>query len=177
MKRISFPIALCMIFLLALASRGLGQPPQDKDPLESDRLFSLRVRDVDIRDVLTIIAEEYGLNLILSPAVSGRITYDIENTSLKDGFNAILRSSGLTYLIEGNIIRVDEQAELRKKLQNELDIYKARHELKEAEKLEEPLETAYVNLNYIGTTLSKEKGRETTDLQDAMEKLLSHNKE
>jgi type IV pilus assembly protein PilQ len=39
------------------------------------------------------------------------------------------------------------------------------------------LETAYVNLNYIGTALSKEKGGETTDLQEAMEKLLSHNKE
>jgi type IV pilus assembly protein PilQ len=145
--------------------------------LESDKRFSLRVRDVDIRDVLTIIAEEYGLNLILSPAVSGRITYDIENTSLRHGFNAILRSSGLTYVIDGDIIRVDEQAELRKKLRAELDIYKARQELREARKLEEPLETAYVNLNYIGTTLSKEKGGETTDLQDAMEKLLSHNKE
>ncbi len=177
MKRVSFPIVLCMIFLLGLASRGLGQSPQVKDPLESDQLFSLKVRDVDIRDVLTIIAEEYGLNLILSPAVSGRITYDIENTSLRDGFNAMLRSSGLTYVIDGNIIRVDEQAELRKKLRNELDIYKARQELREARKLEEPLETTYVNLNYIGTTLSKEKGRETTDLQEAMEKLLSHNKE
>ena len=176
MKRVSFPIVLCMTFLLALAARGLGQP-QVKNPLESDQLFSLKVRDVDIRDVLTIIAEEYGLNLILSPAVSGRITYDIEDTSLRDGFNAILRSSGLTYVIEGNIIRVDEQAELRKKLRNELDIYKARQELREARKLEEPLETAYVNLNYIGTTLSKEEGGETTDLQEAMEKLLSHNKE
>jgi len=177
MKRVSIPIVLCMTFLLALAARGLGQSPQVKNPLESDQLFSLKVRDVDIRDVLTIIAEEYGLNLILSPAVSGRITYDIENTSLRDGFNAILRSSGLTYVIEGNIIRVDEQAELRKKLRAELDIYKARQELREARKLEDPLETAYVNLNYIGTALSKEKGGETTDLQEAMEKLLSHNKE
>jgi len=177
MKRIAFPITLCLIFLLALASTGLGQSSQVKNPLESDLPFSLKVRDVDIRDVLTIIAEEYGLNLILSPAVSGRITYDIENTTLRDGFNAILRSSGLTYVIDGNIIRVDEQAELRKKLKTELDIYKARQELREAQKLEKPLETTYVDLNYIGTTLSKEKGAETTDLQDAMEKLLSHNKE
>jgi type IV pilus assembly protein PilQ len=177
MKRVSFPILLCLVFFLSLSSRGLGQASQSTDPLESDKRFSLRVRDVDIRDVLTIIAEEYGLNLILSPAVSGRITYDIENTSLRHGFNAILRSSGLTYVIDGDIIRVDEQAELRKKLRAELDIYKARQELREARKLEEPLETAYVNLNYIGTTLSKEKGGETTDLQDAMEKLLSHNKE
>jgi len=177
MKRVTFPILLCLVFLLVLSFRDLGQASPSKDPLESDKRFSLRVRDVDIRDVLTIIAEEYGLNLILSPAVSGRITYDIENTSLRDGFNAILRSSGLTYVIDGNIIRVDEQAELRKKLRAELDIYKARQELREARKLEKPLETAYVNLNYIGTTLSKEKGRETTDLQDAMEKLLSHNKE
>jgi len=132
---------------------------------------------VDIRDVLTIIAEEYALNLILSPAVSGRITYDIEDTSLKDGFSAILRASGLTYVIEGNIIRVDDQSELRKKLRAELDIYKARQELREAQKLEKPLETAYVNLNYIGTTLTQEKGKETTDLQEAMEKLLSHKKE
>jgi type IV pilus assembly protein PilQ len=147
------------------------------DPLESDQPFSLRVRNVDIRDVLTVIAEEYGLNLILSAKVSGRITYDIEHTSLRDGFTAILRSGGLTYVIDGNIIRVDDQAELRKQLRAELDIYKARQELREAQKLEKPLETAYVNLNYIGTTLSKEKGRETTDLQDAMEKLLSHKKE
>jgi type IV pilus assembly protein PilQ len=177
MKRVSLPIVLWMIFLLGLSSRGLSQSPQSKDPLESDKSFSLRVRDVDIRDILTIIAQEYGLNLILSPAVSGKITYDIENTSLRDGFNAILRSSGLTYVIDGNIIRVDEQAELRKKLRAELDIYKARQELREAQKLEEPLETAYVNLNYIGTTLSKEKGGETTDLQEAMENLLSHKKE
>jgi type IV pilus assembly protein PilQ len=180
-----------MIFILVLSSTGLGQSPQVVDPLESDQPLSLRVRDVDIRDVLTVIAEEYGLNLILSKEVEGTITYDIENTSLRDGFNAILRSAGLTYVIDGNIIRVDDQAELRKKLRTELDIYKARQELREAQKLEEPLETAYVNLNYIGTTLSKEKGRdnyigttlskekgrETTDLQDAMEKLLSHKKE
>lgn len=177
MKRAAFPIFLCLIFILAISSGGLGQPSPTKGPLDSDQRFSLRVRDVDIRDVLTIIAEEYALNLILSPAVSGRITYDIEDTSLKDGFSAILRASGLTYVIEGNIIRVDDQAELRKKLKAELDIYKARQELREAMKLEEPLETAYVNLNYIGTTLSREKGRETTDLQEAMEKLLSHKKE
>jgi len=177
MKRAAFPIFLCLIFILAISSAGLGQPSPTKDPLDNDQRFSLRVRDVDIRDVLTIIAEEYALNLILSPAVSGRITYDIEDTSLKDGFSAILRASGLTYVIEGNIIRVDDQAELRKKLRAELDIYKARQELREARKLEEPLETAYVNLNYIGTTLSREKGRETTDLQEAMENLLSHKKE
>ena len=177
MKRAAFYISLCLIFLLAVSSVALGQSPPSKDPLDSDKRFSLRVRDVDIRHVLTIIAEEYGLNLVLSPAVSGRITYDIEDTSLRDGFSAILRASGLTYVIEGNIIRVDDQAELRKKLRAELDIYKARQELREARKLEEPLETAYVNLNYIGTTLSREKGRETTDLQEAMEKLLSHEKE
>jgi type II secretory pathway component HofQ len=162
MKRIFFPILLCLIVILVLSSTGLGQSPQVVDPLESDQPFSLRVRNVDIRDVLTVIAEEYGLNLMVSAAVSGRkepirITYDIEKTSLRDGFTAILRSGGLTYVIDGNIIRVDDQAELRKKLRAELDIYKARQELREAQKLEKPLETAYVNLNYIGTTLSKEK--------------------
>jgi len=81
MKRVTFPILLCLFLLLSLSFRDLGQASPSKDPLESDKRFSLRVRDVDIRDVLTIIAEEYGLNLILSPAVSGRITYDIENTS------------------------------------------------------------------------------------------------
>jgi type IV pilus assembly protein PilQ len=96
---------------------------------------------------------------------------------LRDGFSAIVKSSGLTYVIDGNIIRVDEQVELQKKLRAELDIYKTRQELREAEKLEKRLETAYVNLNYIGETLSTGKGKETTDLQDAMEKLLSHNKE
>ena len=88
MKRIFFSILLCLIFILVLSSTGLGQSPQVVDPLESDQPFSLRVRDVDIRDVLTVIAEEYGLNLILSPKVEGRIT--MKNFTLQELVSALL---------------------------------------------------------------------------------------
>jgi type II secretory pathway component GspD/PulD (secretin) len=44
------------------------------DLLFSDKPLSIKVRDVDIRDVLRIIAEEYDLNIVIGKGVEGRIS-------------------------------------------------------------------------------------------------------
>ncbi|NIO05224.1 MAG: hypothetical protein GTN74_11625, partial [Proteobacteria bacterium] len=121
-------------------------------------------------------AEEYGLNIVLGKGVEGRISYEIENTTLRAGFDAIVKSNGLGYLIEDNIIRVDDLRALRSKLQDELEIQRVQQQLKQAQKLTQPLQTKEIQLDYIGDSLSSRKGK-AKELRDILDPLLSHNKE
>jgi len=164
--------AVIILFAVVLFPVGLAA----SDLLSSDKPLSIKVRDVDVRDVLRIIAEEYGLNIVIGKGVEGRISYEIENTSLKAGFEAILKSNGLGYVTEDNIIRVDDLKTLRMELQEELEIHRARQQLKQAQKLDEPLRTKEITLNYIGDTLSSRKGK-VKELKETLEPLLSHKKE
>jgi len=164
--------AVSVILAVVLIPVGLAAT----DLLSSDKPLSIKVRDVDVRDVLRIIAEEYGLNVVIGKGVEGRISYELENTSLKAGFEAILKSNGLGYVTEDNIIRVDDLKTLRMELQEELEIHQARQQLKQAQKLDEPLRTKEISLDYIGDTLSSRKGK-VKELKDTLEPLLSHKKE
>ena len=147
------------------------------DLLSSNRPLSIKVRDVDIRDVLRIIAEEYGLNIVMGREVQGKISYEIENTTLRAGFDAILKSNGLGYVIEDNIIRVDNLKTLRSGLQEELEIHRTQQQLKQARKLEEPLRTKEITLDYIGDTLTSSRQDKAKELENILEPLLSHKKE
>jgi len=171
LRQIGAVLALALAFTLCGPRCIAGAT----DLLSSKRPLSIKVRDVDIRDVLRIISEEYGLNIVLGKGVEGRISYEIENTTLRAGFDAILKSNGLGYVIEDNIIRVDDLKSLRSKLQDELEIYRTQQRLKQAQKLEEPLRTKEITLDHIGETLSS-KGR-GDELKKVLEPLLSHKKE
>jgi type IV pilus assembly protein PilQ len=153
---------------------GIGRA---EDLLSSDKALSIRVRDVDIRDVLRIIAEEYSLNIVLGKGVQGKISYHIENTTLRAGFESILKSNGLGYVVEDNVIRIDELTTLRSELRDELEIYRAQQALRQARKLEKPLQTKEIPLDYIGDTLSSKGEDKTQNLKEVLEPLLSHKKE
>lgn len=171
-RRICIVLALVLAFAV-VTSAGLAGAA---DLLSSDKPLSIKVRDVDIRDVLRIIAEEYGLNIVLGKGVKGRISYEIENTTLRAGFEAILKSNGLGYIIQDNIIRVDDLKTLRATLEEELEIHRAEQQLKAAKKLDKPLETVEIPLDYVGETLSSKKDK-AKNLKRILESLLSHEKE
>ncbi|NIQ39071.1 MAG: hypothetical protein GTN81_10830 [Proteobacteria bacterium] len=170
--RVGGIVAISLLFVIVITPWNSWSA----DLLSSDKPLSIKVRDVDIRDVLRIIAEEYGLNIVIGKGVEGRISYEIENTTLRAGFDAILKSNGLSYVIEDNIIRVDELKTLRAKLQDELEIHRVQQQLKQARKLEKPLRTREIQLDYIGDTLSSRQGK-AKDLKEILEPLLSHKKE
>ena len=169
---IGIVLAVVLLFPMLMSS-GVARAT---DLLSSDKPLSIKVRDVDIRDVLRVIAEEYGLNIVIGKGVEGRISYEIENTTLRAGFDAILKGNGLGYVIEDNIIRVEDLKALRSKLQEELEIHRAQQELKQARKLRKPLQTKEITLDYIGDTISSRKGK-AKQLKEILEPLLSHKKE
>jgi type IV pilus assembly protein PilQ len=72
----------------------------------NERIPKLLLRDAPSREVLSLLARAAGLNLVFTPAAAGQagaaatgdgpaISLDIENESVQDVFNHVLRVSGL----------------------------------------------------------------------------------
>ena len=108
--------SLVVVILLLMLSLLLGQvvavqAASEKTPL----LISLNVREMDLQDVLRLIAEKANVNIILSRGMAERdvvVTLRLKNVDLWQALEAVLKVSGFTYREEDGIIRVGKQEEL-----------------------------------------------------------------
>ena len=64
------------------------------------------MKDSDIKNVLMLIGELTGLNIVVSPAVKDTITANLENVSVKAALDVILKPNGYSYFTQENIIIV-----------------------------------------------------------------------
>ena len=112
----------------------------EKSSFKGD-LLDLNFQDIEVRDVLELIAEFKSLNLVASDSVQGTITLNLNNVPWDQALDIILRSKGLDMRKQGNILLIapiDEIAERERK------------EIESKKKLEElaPLETYVARIKY-----------------------------
>jgi type IV pilus assembly protein PilQ len=87
----------------------LSAPPMlDKDGEQYDlsQKMSINMKDSDIKNVLMLIGELTGLNIVVSPSVRDTITANLENVSVKAALDVILKPNGYSYFTQENIIIV-----------------------------------------------------------------------
>lgn len=70
------------------------------------REVSLDLHDTDVDNALRIIAEVSGMNIVIHPAVSGKLTLRLVDVPWDHAFQLILRLKGLYSVTEGNILIV-----------------------------------------------------------------------
>ena len=110
------------------------------------KLFTLSVRNADIREVLLAFATQTDINLVIDPDIKGNVTVDLKRVTLEEALDALLSPLGLTYRREGSLLRVASPA----------------------------FETRIFTVNYISTvrtgggTLSATAGGGTTGTQTAI---------
>ena len=82
--------------------------PWDKEGQQYDlnQKMSINMKDSDIKNVLMLIGELTGLNIVISPSVKDTITASLENVSVKAALDAILKPNGYSYFTQENIIIV-----------------------------------------------------------------------
>jgi type IV pilus assembly protein PilQ len=68
--------------------------------------MSINMKDSDIKNVLMLIGELTGLNIVVSPSVRDTITANLENVSVKAALDVILKPNGYSYFTQENIIIV-----------------------------------------------------------------------
>jgi type IV pilus assembly protein PilQ len=71
-----------------------------------DRL-TMDLKGADLRNVLRLLAEQNGLNVIAGPDVTGEVTVRLEDVTVDEALRNILRSNGYQYVRDENVIRVE----------------------------------------------------------------------
>jgi type IV pilus assembly protein PilQ len=110
--------ARSLIRLVTLASVALWliaapAPAQTVDIKRTHAEFSMEFRDAEIKDVLRAVGQAANLNMIVSDAVSGKVSLSIKDVDIWTALESILKTKGLTYVRDGNMVRVLSVSEAR----------------------------------------------------------------
>ncbi len=120
---------------------------------------TMKMYDVDVGVLIRALARAADQNIMINEKVKGKANINIINAPWDQVFKGILRTHGLAYSWEGDIIRIltveDMEQDLRREAQER------------GLKLVEPLHTRIVQVNYA----------EAKGLKENLEKFLSMNKE
>jgi MSHA biogenesis protein MshL len=86
------------------------KPPEPEKFLEAKEkaLFSISVRDADIRDVFLLLSRDSGINIIADMDVTGKISIDFSNLDLESALYAITRQLGYTFRMDKGFIRISK---------------------------------------------------------------------
>jgi len=87
----------------------------------SGQKISLDFKDADIKNILRLIAEVSGFNIITSDRVAGRITLRLENLPWDQALDIILESNNLGKIVSGNIIRIDTKDQILKSQKDKIE--------------------------------------------------------
>jgi type IV pilus assembly protein PilQ len=105
-------------FEIASKEMGEGLEPEVQRSLPT-RKISLKMNSIDVSVLLRALAKAANQNIILNEKVSGKININIHQAPWDQVFMGILRTHGLSYAWEGEIIRIltaeDLEADIRRK--------------------------------------------------------------
>lgn len=81
------------------------EKPEVERPLPTMPV-SLEMRRANITAVLAALAKAAGVSVMISPEVSGEVTVNVERKPWNEVFAGVLKTNGLAYSWEGDILRV-----------------------------------------------------------------------
>lgn len=94
------------------SSQNMGPGGSSGYGAASSGTVTLDVKNADIIDVLKVLAEQSGQNIVATQNVKGTTTVDLHNVPLKEALDLIVRTNGLDYRQVGNVYVVGTPADL-----------------------------------------------------------------
>ena len=112
------------------------------------RLVSLKMGDADLPSVLRSLARSVDVNILISEKVSGKVNVSVNQVAWDEVFKNILKTHGLSYVYDSNLIRVMTDEDLVAELNRE--------RLKQSLEKMEPLITRIIKIDYADSKAMKE---------------------
>jgi type IV pilus assembly protein PilQ len=128
--------------------------------------ISLEFKDADIKNVFRLIGEVSGKNVLVTDDVNRKITIRLIEVPWDQAMDLLIDTHGLGKDETGNVIRISTAGRLKA----ERDALAA---AKKSEENLEPLQTAYLTLNYAKVTKGPTDATTDKDLGDRVKALLS----
>ncbi len=129
----------------------------------SGRRISLEFKDADILNVLRIIADVAHRNIVATDDVTGRVTIVLYDVPWDQALEILLKSTGLELVEYDDVITISTAKRLEEGRKNRLAAQVAGRRL-------EPLQTAYLRVNYVKARDLAQllRGKSTTSAAGAM---------
>jgi type IV pilus assembly protein PilQ len=74
--------------------------------LASAQMVSIDARDMDLSDFFRLMASTANTNIVLHPAVQGKVNLMVKDAPWEQVLDAVLKNHGLGKEVEGNVIRI-----------------------------------------------------------------------
>lgn len=91
--------------------------------------ISIEVKNTDIREIFNFIAEQSGLNLVLSDSVTGSLSLKLRDVPWDQALVVVMQSKSLGYIRQGNILRIAPLNMIREETQAMKSIVDAQKQL------------------------------------------------
>ncbi len=76
--------------------------------------ISLDFRDGDLQDIFRLFSDISGLNVVVNPGVSGKVTLKLNEVPWGRALELILKTNGLGCVLEDNVIRIARLSDLQR---------------------------------------------------------------
>lgn len=105
-----------LVFNSSVFAQGQPNAESSSPPMQSaiskpnpQNKISLDIKGMDIIDVLKMLAQRSGMNIVVGKNVTGRVTLFLKDVDLWDAFEIILAANDLAYDKKGDIVNVMTQ--------------------------------------------------------------------
>ena len=102
---------VCIICPAAIAGDANDvNKPNEKAPFEQrmQKTVTITMSDADIRKVIELVADQAGVDVVISPEVKGNVTVKLTDVPLEEALRNILSAYGYSYIATGNMIRIEK---------------------------------------------------------------------
>jgi type IV pilus assembly protein PilQ len=124
--------------------------PAAMEAAPSGKRISLEMDEVEIREVIKIIADEVNINVIIDANVTGNTSVHIKGVPWEQALSSILKSHALGYVRQGNIMRISLEETLTKEASSYADRLTKEEQ---ARKTLEPRKVRIFSVNYADVDL------------------------
>ncbi len=90
-------LALALVMFIALSAGAEGT-------------YDLEFRDADVKDILRLLGDQEGINILISDDVSGNVTASFRGVTFEEILGSVLRMNDLKAVQDGSILRVESRA-------------------------------------------------------------------
>ena len=126
---------------------GIGTPAAARKQYIG-KTISLDLMDADLRNVLRLISDLTGTNIVIEPDVTGKVTLKVEQVPWDQVLDMVLAMNDLGKEQVGNVIRIAKQSKLRQEYLQQAEAIKAKQNLAETTRDLGELTTVYFPVSF-----------------------------
>ena len=105
-------LSAILLALLLQPALGAGSQIDQSNPIKSE-LITLQFHQIEVTELLQVLAKIGKTNFLLSESIQGKISIDLDNTPWKTALHSILASRGLRLIRNGDIYWIGTHAEIQ----------------------------------------------------------------